>query len=87
MDPAMFRWYAADMMQYEYFRYTPRSVFLYAGSFLFLFYLAARLMFQYEVCSLLSDVCCQMAAAVEFSFLALKNNTFEEYLLQTTSSK
>uniref|UniRef100_A0A914V7X2 NADH dehydrogenase [ubiquinone] 1 beta subcomplex subunit 4 n=1 Tax=Plectus sambesii TaxID=2011161 RepID=A0A914V7X2_9BILA len=31
MDPAMFRWYAADMTQAEHFRYTPRTVFLVLG--------------------------------------------------------
>uniref|UniRef100_A0A914HTB3 NADH dehydrogenase [ubiquinone] 1 beta subcomplex subunit 4 n=1 Tax=Globodera rostochiensis TaxID=31243 RepID=A0A914HTB3_GLORO len=32
VDPAMFRWYAADMTQSEFFRQTPRAWFLYAGS-------------------------------------------------------
>ncbi|MFH4983854.1 hypothetical protein AB6A40_010563 [Gnathostoma spinigerum] len=45
MDPAMFRWYAADMTQVEYFRFTPRSVFLYVGGVLLGFYLYTRLVF------------------------------------------
>ncbi|VDO61841.1 unnamed protein product, partial [Onchocerca flexuosa] len=48
IDPAVFRWYSANAMQYEFFRYTPRSVFLYAGSFLFVFYVLVRMMFQFE---------------------------------------
>jgi len=31
MDPAMFRWYAADMTQVEHFRWTPKTVFMYIG--------------------------------------------------------
>lgn len=41
----MFRWYSADMTQAEFFRYTPRSVFLYIGGTLLVFYLYTRLMF------------------------------------------
>ncbi|VDN07713.1 unnamed protein product [Thelazia callipaeda] len=48
IDPAVFRWYSANAMQYEFFRYTPRSVFLYAGGFIFVFYVLARIMFQFE---------------------------------------
>ncbi|VDK87618.1 unnamed protein product [Litomosoides sigmodontis] len=48
IDPAVFRWYSATTMQYEFFRYTPRSVFLYAGSFVFIFYILVRIMFQFE---------------------------------------
>uniref|UniRef100_A0A1I7ZB00 NADH dehydrogenase [ubiquinone] 1 beta subcomplex subunit 4 n=1 Tax=Steinernema glaseri TaxID=37863 RepID=A0A1I7ZB00_9BILA len=43
IDPAMFRWYSADMTQAEYFRFTPRSVFLYVGSVLLGFYVYTRL--------------------------------------------
>uniref|UniRef100_A0A7E4V7E5 NADH dehydrogenase [ubiquinone] 1 beta subcomplex subunit 4 n=1 Tax=Panagrellus redivivus TaxID=6233 RepID=A0A7E4V7E5_PANRE len=45
IDPAMFRWYSADMTQAEFFRYTPRSVFLYCGSVILAFYLFTRIMF------------------------------------------
>ncbi|EYC33204.1 hypothetical protein Y032_0002g665 [Ancylostoma ceylanicum] len=45
MDPAMFRWYSADMTQAEFFRVTPRSVFLYVGTVLLIFYLYTRLVF------------------------------------------
>uniref|UniRef100_A0AC34QMW7 NADH dehydrogenase [ubiquinone] 1 beta subcomplex subunit 4 n=1 Tax=Panagrolaimus sp. JU765 TaxID=591449 RepID=A0AC34QMW7_9BILA len=45
MDPAMFRWYSADMTQSEFFRYTPRSMFLYVGSLLLVFYLYLRVAF------------------------------------------
>uniref|UniRef100_A0A915PVM8 NADH dehydrogenase [ubiquinone] 1 beta subcomplex subunit 4 n=1 Tax=Setaria digitata TaxID=48799 RepID=A0A915PVM8_9BILA len=48
IDPAVFRWYSANAMQYEFFRYTPRSVFLYAGSFFLVFYILVRMMFQFE---------------------------------------
>ncbi|VIO95270.1 conserved hypothetical protein [Brugia malayi] len=48
IDPAVFRWYSANAMQYEFFRYTPRSVFLYAGSFVVVFYILIRIMFQFE---------------------------------------
>uniref|UniRef100_A0A0N4Z5K9 NADH dehydrogenase [ubiquinone] 1 beta subcomplex subunit 4 n=1 Tax=Parastrongyloides trichosuri TaxID=131310 RepID=A0A0N4Z5K9_PARTI len=43
MDPSMFRWYSADMNQAEYFRATPRTVFLYVGGTLLGFYLYTRL--------------------------------------------
>uniref|UniRef100_A0A915B165 NADH dehydrogenase [ubiquinone] 1 beta subcomplex subunit 4 n=1 Tax=Parascaris univalens TaxID=6257 RepID=A0A915B165_PARUN len=46
IDPAMFRWYAADMTQAEFFRFTPRSVFLYCGSLFLFFYLYCRLMYS-----------------------------------------
>lgn len=42
MCPAMFRWYSADMNQVEFFRLTPRSVFLYVGSTCLAFYLYTR---------------------------------------------
>ncbi|VDO65174.1 unnamed protein product [Heligmosomoides polygyrus] len=45
MDPAMFRWYSADMTQAEFFRITPRSVFLYVGSVLLLFYIYTRIVY------------------------------------------
>ncbi|KHJ91882.1 NADH-ubiquinone oxidoreductase B15 subunit [Oesophagostomum dentatum] len=45
MDPAMFRWYSADMTQAEFFRVTPRSIFLYVGTVLLIFYLYTRLVF------------------------------------------
>ncbi|VDM55042.1 unnamed protein product [Angiostrongylus costaricensis] len=45
MDPAMFRWYSADMTQAEFFRLTPRSVFLYMGSVFLFFYIYTRLVF------------------------------------------
>ncbi|CAB3407767.1 unnamed protein product [Caenorhabditis bovis] len=45
MDPAMFRWYSADMTQAEFFRFTPRSVFLYVGVVFAMFYIYTRLMF------------------------------------------
>ena len=45
MDPAMFRWYSADMCQAEYFRATPRSVFLYVGIGFFLMAVYVRLVF------------------------------------------
>lgn len=45
MDPSMFRWYSADMTQAEFFRFTPRSVFLYCGTVFLAFYIYARLMF------------------------------------------
>uniref|UniRef100_A0A1I7WNH7 NADH dehydrogenase [ubiquinone] 1 beta subcomplex subunit 4 n=1 Tax=Heterorhabditis bacteriophora TaxID=37862 RepID=A0A1I7WNH7_HETBA len=51
MDPAMFRWYSADMTQAEFFRFTPRSVFLYVGSVLVAFYIYTRLMFVSMVSS------------------------------------
>ncbi|TKR95162.1 hypothetical protein L596_009365 [Steinernema carpocapsae] len=43
IDPAMFRWYSADMTQAEHFRMTPRSVFLYVGGLLLGFYVYTRL--------------------------------------------
>ncbi|KAI6203540.1 Complex I-B15 [Aphelenchoides besseyi] len=43
MDPAMFRWYAADMTQAEYFRYTPKSVLLYVGGTILAFYVYTRI--------------------------------------------
>ncbi|KAK6029338.1 tetratricopeptide repeat protein, partial [Ostertagia ostertagi] len=45
MDPSMFRWYSADMTQAEFFRFTPRSVFLYVGSVILIFYLYTRLVY------------------------------------------
>ncbi|KAE9556311.1 hypothetical protein FO519_000494 [Halicephalobus sp. NKZ332] len=45
IDPSMFRWYSADMTQAEFFRYTPRSVFLYVGAVMVLFYLYVRVSF------------------------------------------
>ncbi|XGW19660.1 hypothetical protein V3C99_003474 [Haemonchus contortus] len=45
MDPAMFRWYSADMTQAEFFRITPRSMFLYTGVVLLIFYLYVRIAF------------------------------------------
>ncbi|KAI6182280.1 Complex I-B15 [Aphelenchoides bicaudatus] len=44
MDPAVFRWYSADMNQVEFFRYTPRSIFLYVGSCLLIFYAYTRIL-------------------------------------------
>uniref|UniRef100_A0A914YXF4 NADH dehydrogenase [ubiquinone] 1 beta subcomplex subunit 4 n=1 Tax=Panagrolaimus superbus TaxID=310955 RepID=A0A914YXF4_9BILA len=45
IDPAMFRWYSADMTQSEHFRITPRSVFLYVGFIFAAFWLYVRLVF------------------------------------------
>ncbi|KJH51089.1 NADH-ubiquinone oxidoreductase B15 subunit [Dictyocaulus viviparus] len=45
MDPAMFRWYSANMTQAEFFRMTPRSVFLYSGAVILAFYLYTRLVY------------------------------------------
>uniref|UniRef100_A0A915EMH0 NADH dehydrogenase [ubiquinone] 1 beta subcomplex subunit 4 n=1 Tax=Ditylenchus dipsaci TaxID=166011 RepID=A0A915EMH0_9BILA len=42
-DPAMFRWYAADMTQAEYFRYTPRTVFLWFAAIVVGVYLYLRI--------------------------------------------
>lgn len=42
MDPALFRWYAADMTQAEFFRVTPRTVFLYIGGLILGIYLVFR---------------------------------------------
>lgn len=49
MDPSIFRWYSADMTQSEYFRYTPKSVFLYFAGFLVGFYLFFRLCYEQQV--------------------------------------
>ncbi|KAL7076255.1 hypothetical protein ACQ4LE_004613 [Meloidogyne hapla] len=43
LDPAMFRWYAADMTQTEYFRLTPRTVFIYAGLAYLFFWVIVKL--------------------------------------------
>ncbi|KAH7728695.1 Protein NUO-6 [Aphelenchoides avenae] len=43
MDPALFRWYAANMTQAEYFRYTPRTIFLYFGGIMLFMYLYTRI--------------------------------------------
>uniref|UniRef100_A0A914CRL7 NADH dehydrogenase [ubiquinone] 1 beta subcomplex subunit 4 n=1 Tax=Acrobeloides nanus TaxID=290746 RepID=A0A914CRL7_9BILA len=43
IDPAVFRWYAADMTHGEYFRVTPRSFFLYVGGILLSIYMCFRL--------------------------------------------
>jgi len=43
MDPALFRWYSADMTQVEFFRYTPRTLFLYVGGVLLIFYVYTRM--------------------------------------------
>uniref|UniRef100_A0A6V7YAD8 NADH dehydrogenase [ubiquinone] 1 beta subcomplex subunit 4 n=1 Tax=Meloidogyne enterolobii TaxID=390850 RepID=A0A6V7YAD8_MELEN len=43
LDPAMFRWYAADMTQMEYMRLTPRSLFMYAGITMLAFWLITKL--------------------------------------------
>lgn len=59
MDPAMFRWYAADMTQAEFFRVTPRSVFLYVGTVLLIFYLYTRLVFIPIVSSALLNQDCK----------------------------
>ncbi|CAJ0944095.1 unnamed protein product, partial [Mesorhabditis belari] len=45
MDPAMFRWYSADMTQAEFFRATPRSIFLYMGGIFLAFYLYSRILY------------------------------------------
>lgn len=55
IDPAVFRWYSANAMQYEFFRYTPRSIFLYAGSFIFVFYILVRYMYKVEVSAQMYD--------------------------------
>ena len=43
MDPALFRWYAASMTQPEYFRFTPRTVFLYFGGIMLVMYMYTRI--------------------------------------------
>jgi hypothetical protein len=71
MDPAVFRWYSAglllwllkvyysislDMTQVEFFRYTPRTIFLYVGASLLFFYAYTRILvtltvrFNFSVC-------------------------------------
>lgn len=45
MDPAMFRWYAADMTQNEFMRFQPRSFFLYIGLSMAVIWFYVKIMF------------------------------------------
>ena len=51
MDPAMFRWYAADLTQAEYMRNTPRSFFIYIGSFILVMYMIVKVGIISAVCT------------------------------------